>query len=1138
MAPLRGGKRKIKQDEEEAAAAKEAAEATAVAEKAAEGDGGAQPEPAAKKAKTQDGKADAKGSQAPDAAEVMEIAQTQNLYKSNLFRMQLEELLKEIGPKPKYPKLENFLRGLQPLLRGFTAKELPEDFEREFPALRFHQRQPHPFSFKAPRRVDVVGSFLLGTFQRSNVSVDLALEIPSEAFASKDYLNFRYSDKRAAYVGEVHRQLLALQKSAAGGEAKELLQGVEIAFGSVQGDAYRPCVVLRPSSKAEGGSWRVRLLPTYAADLWPARLLGSDRNAVRPQGVAGDAPGSAPTPHYNCSVLEDGRMRQHLETLHKAIQKIPSLKDAILLLRHWAVAKSFMPGAGSVGACVCSPLSGLQLSMLAAHAGLSSGVAPAQTSSFQLFKLALSVLSSTEWATHKVVFGKSEPAALSEEEKKAGGAHFYDGEGILNFFWRLGPFMSELGWEAQRALKLLDSNSDPYDAVFGKCGSPELHWDILVRTPPLGAAALCPELRPAEKVGGKEGDPAALLEARGGSRPIDEPTATLVGARLAAVLTNGLGDRCHRSGVRLLADYGETWTSQKNGKGSTGPSVLVGLTLEASNLERFLDRGPTAESPEAPGFRALWGPEKAELRRFKDGSILECAVWARVPPTHSQRQVESKKHPAVVTQIVRHLVMRHFPDVGAEADLIAGPLGFVPSLCEKDKRLWGAFEAYRTHLCQLSALPLTIKDVHPVSAGFSYSESTPRTAPIVADGVVRALHSAVVEFESSGRWPDDPQAARKVCAAMLLQMQEQLQTDFGIESGVTEEYLDIRYPEFVFRTRIFHQYEHSKTANRVTNFQASPTASLPEAEALDRLRQLWWRPRIRTNLHAHVLQKPAMAGALRLFQRWLATQMLSGFEDFAEHIIASVFLQPLPFETPTSAQVGLCRALWLVSSYDWQREPLVIDFDGKLNAEERLAMRCAFEAAESERVAGTLWIASRYDPHSLLLPRLPATASVFLRRRAKHALATYHRRVLTEDKLGSLWQELFALDSSVFDVVIRLAAAGEKEATAATSAKAKLKFTAMPEAAARFVAKLKEQLSPVCLVFHDAVNHMVALKWRPGAFLPQQQHVLMGSVPHTMIAQPSKGQPICVPNVLLLTSTVAALAEGLSVEVSVSTGRT
>jgi len=483
-------------------------------------------------------------------------------------------------------------------------------------------------------------------------------------------------------------------------------------------------------------------------------------------------------------------------------------------------------------------------------------------------------------------------------------------------------------------------------------------------------------------------------------------------------------------------------------------------------------------------------------------------------------------------------VSRHLPKIAAEVDIVAGPTGIVPNLGDRARRLWLAFEAFRAHLCQLSSLPLTIKDVHPVDTGFSYSEVVP-TAFAASDAIARTLHSVVVEFEASGRWPADPQAARKVAAALLLQMREELRRELGIEADAAEGFLDVRYPEFVFRLRVFHPRELLDAAHRVTNFQVQASAALPSDESLERLRMLWWQPRLRAALHGHVLQQPALAGTVRLCKRWMASQMLAGYDDFVEHLVASVFLQPLPFETPTSPQVGLCRVCWLLDTFDWEHEPLIVDFDGKLTDEERLTMRQSFESSHADvDTAASFWVASRFDPHALLLTRPPATVSMWLRRRAHQALSAYNKRLLgTASPAASSWQSLFELDTSIFDVLVRLVPQGSADASTGAK-KAQRRSAASHEAVLGVVSKLRAHLSPACLVFHGAEHGIIAVKWRPSAFFPQHQNALTGAVPQTMVPQRS-GQPLlCVPNVLCLTSTIASLAEGLAVDLVAVGART
>jgi len=1043
----------------------------------------------------------------PDAAEVMEIARTQNLYKSNLFRLQLEELLKELAPRQASSKLEAFLRALKPVLLGLQQRELAANFANEFPHLCFHQRHPFPMSFKAPSR-----------------NIDIALEMPSETFQSKDYLNYRYLDKRAAYVGEVHRQLKNHKV-----ETGSPLEGMEVMLEALHGDLYRPCVSIHLGTKAErrDAAWIVRLLPTYAPNLWPPSKLAPSRNALRPEVETNSAgPNSAnpmpPTPHYNSLILEDAHMRSLMELLHHALQRLPALRDATLMFKRWALSRGLLAERSSTS--VFTPLSGFAIAILAAHAGQTASIAPAQTSSLQLFKLALSVLASTDWSSHKVVFGKAVPAALSDEEQRSCKAHFYDEGENINIFWRLGPFIIDIQWEAKRALRMLDVEADPYESVFGNCASPELTWDLMVRVPLSQAGALCPSI-PC-----KDAD-AGIVD----SQLADAPEAMMISGALVGLLRAGLGDRCERIGVRLISHTGVRWSDQLPG---ATLSVLVGLTLEASNVDRIVERGPAAQDTEAATkFRSLWGKEKAELRRFKDGTILECVVWSKPPP---QRRIESKKRPAVVTQIVWHLLKRHLASFAEATEIVSGPIGLVPNLGDMERRLWNTFESFRTHICQLSSLPLTVKDIYPVGGAFSYTQTTPSSAPLAPDGISRSLHPVVIEFESSGRWPEDPQAAQKVACALLLQMCEELRSDLGIETGITEEFLDVRYPEFTFRAKIFHPHELQGVAHHVTHFQAQPSSAPIEESPLHRLRTLWWQPRIRAAMHGSVLQMPALAGAVRLAKRWMGSQLLSGYDEFVEHLACSVFLQPAPFDAPSSAYSGFSRMCWLICNFDWHNAPLMVDFDGRLTEDERLAMRQSFEKRAVE-VPGTtrFWISSRYDPHSMILLTPPATVCAWLQRRAKQALSICHGRVLGLDPGGpDAWRKLFVLDTTVFDIIVNLmpqdaASSSEARGRPKATKKNQQRAAVTAEATVAFVSKVKQHLSAICLVFYDLDSQMVALKWRPNAFLPQPQNNLMGAVPHTLVSQ-TKGQSlVCVPNIVCLTSTLASLAQGLAVNISV-----
>jgi U3 small nucleolar RNA-associated protein 22 len=69
---------------------------------------------------------------------------------------------------------------------------------------------------------------------------------------------------------------------------------------------------------------------------------------------------------------------------------------------------------------------------------------------------------------------------------------------------------------------------------------------------------------------------------------------------------------------------------------------------------RIIDRGPPADSGKpAAAFRQLWG-DRAEMRRFPDGTIHEAVPWHHLP--EDQRT-------AIPDHIATHILELHFPGV-------------------------------------------------------------------------------------------------------------------------------------------------------------------------------------------------------------------------------------------------------------------------------------------------------------------------------------------------------------------------------------------------------------------------------------------------------------------------------------------
>ena len=87
--------------------------------------------------------------------------------------------------------------------------------------------------------------------------------------------------------------------------------------------------------------------------------------------------------------------------------------------------------------------------------------------------------------------------------------------------------------------------------------------------------------------------------------------------------------------------------------------VILGLHLNSSNMNRVVDRGPNADDlPAVYKFRNFWG-SKSELRRFRDGAIVEALIWEQNNDFDKDGVILSKT--TVVEAICRYILTRHCP---------------------------------------------------------------------------------------------------------------------------------------------------------------------------------------------------------------------------------------------------------------------------------------------------------------------------------------------------------------------------------------------------------------------------------------------------------------------------------------------
>jgi len=292
------------------------------------------------------------------------------------------------------------------------------------------------------------------------------------------------------------------------------------------------------------------------------------------------------------------------------------------------------------------------------------------------------------------------------------------------------------------------------------------------------------------------------------------------------------------------------WAIDSSADRSFNFVVSLGIILNNDKSERRVDKGPTttdgslltdlaadpnAVSSDGPKiamnfdnlkrFRDYWGP-KVELRRFKDGSIVEAVVWDQ--PTQAKADESSVWVPSVVEQIVRFVFGRHLTAVCGLSGESIHPIctqidrflqEVSPSSSDRaTRRAVEALDSLRGILTsKIKELPLAIESVSCVSPVLRYTSvhSVPPHPVVLSDkgSTVTATSNTksatsskslremlkqhagtmmsmlcpplkvLAHLESTGKWPiNDQQALRALKVALLLRLRLELSKQFQVST--------------------------------------------------------------------------------------------------------------------------------------------------------------------------------------------------------------------------------------------------------------------------------------------------------------------------------------------------------------------
>eukprot|EP00923_Selenidium_pygospionis_P029503 GHVN01052609.1.p1 GENE.GHVN01052609.1~~GHVN01052609.1.p1 ORF type:complete len:659 (+),score=80.38 GHVN01052609.1:271-1977(+) len=389
-----------------------------------------------------------------------------------------------------------------------------------------------PMSIEPPSGFALVGGYKLKTIARPFLNVDVAVEMASHTLDKRDYLDFAYSDKRAAFVGEMYRVLKndshleapqpdapakkhrkAQEGHQGNAKSKETTTssklGADVFLSTWEGDKNKPFIVLQLKDTAGVSSrWSVRILPVIRQECFPLGALGPSRNCQRES--VDDKPKDAvsrqqrdklpPTPMYNGSILEDIRMRDHSQLLERTASCYRGYREACVILKSWAFQQGLLgspPNDSPATKGTQRPYilrtgcNSFVLSMLLAHLCATNDTAARIATPGQLLSMCLSLIAKLDFTKEAVIFGQSNIKLLDDAQlSKLGLAQFYDSpDMVFNILWRAQPFIGELQTMASNASKRLSDTligSDPFATLFdGVHKQSELLWDLRIQVPNL-----------------------------------------------------------------------------------------------------------------------------------------------------------------------------------------------------------------------------------------------------------------------------------------------------------------------------------------------------------------------------------------------------------------------------------------------------------------------------------------------------------------------------------------------------------------------------------------------------------------------------------------------------------------------------
>lgn len=862
------------------------------------------------------------------AQDVQLARETAELFKSNIFKLQIDELVNEVKIKEAHvTRIEKVLHRLhecisqvQPV-EDLTLEEAERAINPKKVVIPFPDPRPtkvnYKFAYLAPEDVSLVGSFGLktGIAQAQGMAIDIALTMPKSLFLPKDYLNYRALYKRSFYLAYLAQALIPVTK-------KNNLP-VKISYCYLNDDVLCPVLKLE-SIKTDNEEdlsfhktkFTINLIVGFPYGIFDPKKLLPDKNCIRVQSDAEELP---PTPYYNSSILSLTTYDYYLKFLYANKKAAEAFKDACTLGRLWLQQRGF--GSSIVKGGFSHFEFAILLGALLNGGGVSGNKILMQGfSSYQLYKGAVKYLATMDLCEGYLSF--TSEIGESNTSKYNAGAGFntptlFDKTTKLNLLWKMTKSSYQvLKQEAINTLGLLN------DVVYDRFDP------ILLQKVPLDSMKydLVYDLNVTDD----------LYDSFGALEKITFITFdNYIKHKVYSILKNALADRV--TSLEISNDSTTTVfpLTKRKPLSQHSHKYRLGVQLNPDECDKLVTKGPNDNDEEqASKFRAFWG-SKSSLRRFKDGTIQHCVVWI------------AENNEPVVSQIILYALSTHFhplisKNLSTNIQILNKrlPTPLTVSAAAQGVSSTTNFTLLKTSFENLSKvmynldLPLGIKSMLPASPALRNS-SLLQPVPFAISNP-DFWNDVVLQFETSSRWPDEIKAMEKTKTAFLLRISDVLNKESTYRTFVTRDdsipfnedvtLLSVLTPDgYGFRIRVLSERDEVLYLRAVTN-SGNQKALLQDVYLKFNQVYIGSVKHFRT---VSILSSsfPYYSPTVRLFKQWLdAHALLRHFTDELVELIAlKPFVDPAPYSVPHSVEKGFLQILRFIASWNWKDDPLILD---------------------------------------------------------------------------------------------------------------------------------------------------------------------------------------------------------------------